>query len=392
MSYLVVQWINSGREMIFNLNQAKWSYLPPRYPGLPFSMQSKEALQIITWFFPAWVLGSTIRSGLFEPAFLVRILRVTVYSAGLLALFGVVQFISGTGSIYWITPLDCDFFASFGYSNHAASFFILTGALSAGFVLRECAVEWYLVRKLKLTVFVMILILALIGASFSLSRMGVLMAAGLLIFIIVYSTILLWPKFTPAIRVNYFAVLAAVIILLGMFVWNTGWDKIESQFAPKKTGLVKKGTAIEKIISKLGDRPVLALAAWRIWKDNKLYGVGGWGFRHFVGFYVSQGNWNSLKADGRANTHCDLLQFLAEFGMMGGCLLLFCTIVLFFGFIKVFRWRNPMTVMPLAGVSLVFIHSLIDLPFRCPAIMYTLVVIITAVPVIFLPDPQARED
>jgi hypothetical protein len=48
-----------------------------------------------------------------------------------------VQLASGTEAIYWVQPLKGHFFASFTYGNHAAPYFVLAGALTAGLLYNE---------------------------------------------------------------------------------------------------------------------------------------------------------------------------------------------------------------------------------------------------------------
>ena len=68
--------------------------------------------------------------------------------------------------------------------------------------------------------------------------------------------------------------------------------------------------------------------------------------------------------------HNDPLQFLAEFGVVGSLLLLAAVVALAW---PVFRQRlveRPARLFALLGLALVLVHSLVDLPFRCPAILF----------------------
>ncbi|NCU20748.1 hypothetical protein EOM89_08430, partial [Candidatus Falkowbacteria bacterium] len=88
--------------------------------------------EMLRWFFPAWVLLVVVRSGLLGHRAGQLIVRGLVFNAGLLALFGLVQFADGTKSIFWIQPIEDHFFASFGYANHAGAFFVLMLSVALG--------------------------------------------------------------------------------------------------------------------------------------------------------------------------------------------------------------------------------------------------------------------
>ena len=75
-----------------------------------------------------------------------------------------------------------------------------------------------------------------------------------------------------------------------------------------------------------------------------------------------------------------MLQFLAEFGAVGSALLLGALGLML---IEVFRACERLAALgkvSLAGLALVGVFSAIDLPFRCPAILYTWLAILAALP------------
>ena len=117
----------------------------------------------------------------------------------------------------------------------------------------------------------------------------------------------------------------------------------------------------------LGDRPVLVSAALAIWREHPAYGTGGWGFRHLLPLHVPKDRLKWAAGNGRANVHCDPVQFLSEFGIVGALLLLVAAGVLLRA-----AWLSPggPALLPAAlALLLVAAHSLIDLPFRHPAVL-----------------------
>ena len=127
-----VQWWNAGRVVIFDYDSVNWVYSAPRILWLPSAVSPIEAREMLYWFFPALTLVLCVRHGLWSRASIRLVFGIMVVNAAVLGVFGIIQFLSGTSSIYWRFPLNGHFFASFGYSNHAAAYFTLLLSLSLG--------------------------------------------------------------------------------------------------------------------------------------------------------------------------------------------------------------------------------------------------------------------
>jgi len=131
----------------------------------------------------------------------------------------------------------------------------------------------------------------------------------------------------------------------------------------------------------LSVRPELWKAGWDVFRANPVFGVGGWGFRYMAAFHMTPERQEDLRSiRGWANVHSDPVQFLAEFGVAGGCLL-----ALALGSLLLPLWRRNLAhgavfTMTCAGLSLVVVFSLMDIPFRCPAILWTWVAVLAALP------------
>ena len=438
--YLSVQWWNSGRVLFFDVGLDQWRYSQPRHPGWPSAFSRPEAAQMLSWFFPAWVFGLLLRSPLLGTRTVLRMLRSLVYGAGLLALLGIIQFVTGTKARYWVRPATDQFFASFGYTNHAAAFFVLMGAVAAGLlyreVFRERPVEHNTAtssggsdstsgqakgRSLKAssrssptarqlivrtTALAASLLFCLIGANLSLSRAGIILAWSMALFIAGYGLVRGWQRLHRVARVNLVAATFAILCVLYFAVSGFGEKAIVQEFKVRRPIHHVLFPVLDNINLALSDRPLLDRVAWEIWCDNPVFGVGGWGFRYLLSQHLPEAEWKShVEGFGNANVHCDPLQFLAEFGVVGTGLMMAALLALLLpvlrkGIRKEARsisaqdpewevkgrgqiaadWSNPVLVMCSIGLMLVCVFSLIDLPFRCPAILCTWVVILAALP------------
>jgi hypothetical protein len=276
--------------------------------------------------------------------------------------------------------MEDGFFASFGYTNHAAAYFVLTGALAAGFLFREVFHRERRPKAIRAGLLAAVLLLCLTGANLSLSRAGVILASALALFIATYALIQGWRRLGKASRVNLGAGTLAILFIFYFAVAGFGSKAIQDEFRVKRPVHHVLFPVLDEVNLGLGDRPLLANVSLRIWQDNKMLGVGGWGFRYLLPHYVPSQKWGWVTFPGRANVHCDPLQFLAEFGIVGCGLLLAAMLTLLVPLFRNTQRRHPLWVMGVIGLSFVGVFSLIDLPFRCPAILCTWVVMLAALP------------
>jgi hypothetical protein len=416
LGYLAIQSWNAGRVLFFDVGLREWRYSAPPHPGWPSAFSRADAAEMLTWFFPAWVLGLVVRSPGIGSRPLLKLLRALVYGAGLLSLMGIIQFVTHAKARYWVRPTH-EFFASFGYTNHAAAYFVLMGAVAAGLLFREIfrsdafkvdrdlrarsvhtgfLLELDAARRsasthepvapvaktrMRVGALAVSLVLCLVGANLSLSRAGVILAWALAGFVAVYGLIRGWNRLSAVRRLNLAVATVAVLFVFYFAVAGFGKKEILHEFDVKKPIHHRLFTALDNVNLAMGGRLELDQAGWRIWQDHKLLGIGGWGFRYLLALYFPPEEWKVIAQNpGKANVHCDILQFLAEFGVVGFGLMLVAVWTLIGAIFQRACRRDPLWIMGVIGLSLVFIFSLIDLPFRCPAILCTWVVVLAALP------------
>ncbi len=379
--FLSIQWWNSGRFPYFHPFDQRWVFTPPSHPAWPSSVDRADAAEMLRWFFPAWVLMLAFRHARHPARLAKSVVWFLVVNAGLLATFGIVQAMSGTHKIFWITPLPEHFFASFGYDNHAASFFALSFALSAGLLLQSLSRAGKIRQnqnlkedfeqppspvgcgeprkhaKLAKVLAAVSAVLCLAALVLSLSRTGMVFAVGLSGLTLFVAARLFWGRTSVAQRV---AVVAATFMgaLTLFFVVSTIGGAALSREAHKMT-------------TNLDAREFLIGSAAKMWAADPWFGVGGWGFRHFVSAYAAAEPGRKLSL-GYANTHNDTMQFLCEFGIIGFGLMLAAVLAYAWPLLlKAHQRLTPGLMLAGAGLLAVMLHSQIDLPFRSPGILYT---------------------
>ena len=368
---ILTQWFNAGRALRFDYVANRWLYLPPRIPWLPSAILADEAREMWLWFFPALSVLLLVHNGLQSRSAVARLFRLLILNGVVLAVFGFVQYVSGTDRIYWITPVKGHFFAGFGYSNHAASYFLLCLAMTLGLAGRDL-VEAFPRRPRGGRLFLLLAAAGILVATAHLtfSRAAVVMTWSLLAVAVVWLAATGWSLVPPAGKVTTIAAAAAMAAVgLALVTWrgDARLEALEKKFADTRPAYEYRirGWQYE--------------TAFRMWREHPWFGVGGWGYRHLVGFYMDPERYADVRGQGRANVHNDLLQFLAEFGAVGTGLLLMAT-----GFcLKPVRWRrllwSPLSFFTLFGTAGVAAHGLLDLPFRSPAVLFLWCAMLAAV-------------
>jgi O-antigen ligase len=384
LALLMVQWINTGRQLVFDADQNKWLYTPPRVPWLPSSVTEPDAREMLVWFFPAWSLALALRSGLLGRRSLRLLYGFMVCNAALLALFGLIQRASGTRSIYWLQPLDCYFFASFGYPNHAGAFFTLMFCLAAGLLAQRLLLDRFRGHWRWLILWSACSLFCLLGATLSLSRAAILLSWSMAAFVAVYIVKKTWRVLRPVQRLRLIAVIAAMALLACFLIAASGKESIAKEMAT-----LHPGSQSANLMG--GEWALLRSAAFKMWQDHPGFGVGGWGFSYLLGWYIPSDRWSKIRV-GAANVHNDALQFLAEFGSVGAGLIAAAVGMLLLPVLKTRLWEKPLPLIALLGLCATVLHSMIDLPFRSPAILYSWLAILAALPIIVgNPDRNHRE-
>ena len=151
--------------------------------------------------------------------------------------------------------------------------------------------------------------------------------------------------------------------------------------------------------------------ATEVWKDNLLFGCGGWGYKHFSIPKMTEKELRELQSVGGTNVHNDHLQFLAEHGLVGfGCLVAM-VVLLISPAVRV--WRALLTtvrftppkeqppkpvsifVLPApafciyAAAVATVVHAFGDCPLRSPAVLSLFFISLAAVDG-FLPKIQEK--
>ncbi|MBO5940383.1 MAG: O-antigen ligase family protein [Kiritimatiellae bacterium] len=382
----------------------------PPIPYSPFCVNIREHLGVVIWFVPSLTAMLAVRHALLHKGRR-ALVHFLVWNGALLAALGFLQQATGAVSPFWLETEDpVHFFSSFGYPNMAGAFFVAVFAVSAGLWqdnvrryfrhIREKKVseiestpsERYCPMWVKTHYMLIPVGLTFFASLATLSRAAIMLAFVILGFWFVYLCLSLFTRHKSVKQVKLYLWMIAGIVLTVIMV---------SVFAPKEFADEINTLSASSVADRVtGKAQYHTRVATEIFKDYPLFGVGGWGYKHFCLEYMTDAERKQLQVVGGINVHNDHLQILCEHGLVGGILLLSVVIMLFFPFLK--HWGYTLKVanftkgkdlprptalfcVPAVVVGVLIaaaaniVHAFGDCVFRSPAVLSQFLILLAAV-------------
>ena len=387
----------------------------PPIPFSPFCVNTREHLGVVVWFVPSLTAMLAVRHALTRHGRRILV-HALVWNGALLASLGFIQQATEAKAPFWLDiPNPVQYFSSFGYPNMAGAFFVALFAVSAGLwqdnVRRDVSMKLekkknkrdaeeevettpgklYCPQWIKTHYLLIPTALCFFAALATLSRAAILLSFSILGFWFIYLCLSLFTS-----RKN----LTRVKLHLGMLVGIVLTVVLVAIFAPdnfvKEISTVSPTAVADRVT---GKAQYHSRVASDIFRDHMLFGVGGWGYKHFCLEYMTDEDRRQIQIVGGVNVHNDYLQFLCEHGAVGAGLLL---LIVLFLVAPIFRdWGHRVRVahfvkgaeLPhptalfcvpavVVGVLLAaianIIHAFGDCVFRSPAVLSQFLMLLVA--------------
>lgn len=372
LGYVLVQALNPAFEFQ-TAGRAVWLSPLEHLGWLPAGMRTPfdraSPWRQLLIFASAWMPVCAVWIGFTRRRTFQHLFAILAANGFLLAGLGMVQRLEGNGKVLWfIEPPASYFVATFFYKNHAAAYFNVVLALTAGVGF------WHHVRATRRQdksspagMYAVFGSALAVMTLFSFSRTGGLLLFAFLLFLA--GVFVLHQVRMPAAS-RSLTLTAIMLLLLGGFV-------------ALGASAMRVGTLVERfqelraqLASGAPDsRALVRQATWQMFRDRPLTGWGAGSYRFYFPVYQKAYPVLLVGQNGRTgaweHAHNDYLEFLAELGILGCSLLLALAL---HGARELWRarfWRNPVALLGTAGLGLTLVHSWVDFHFQSPAILVT---------------------
>ena len=393
----------------------------PKLPLLPFCVDRLDHLNVCWWFLLALSAALVVRHSLARRGKRFVVAAV-VWNAMAVAVFGFLQTALGAPGPFWRTDVGTyygtvsTFFATFGYPNMAGSYFVLAFGLSVAMwrdrrerlasAERERDISSTAPRRPRMfwkrNLYLIPAVVNFYAALCTLSRAAILLAvvSAAIYCYHAFATFLAPKHRADRVRIGVIVV-AAFAALVSVTV----------HYLP--ANMQKEVDSIDtvKVLDRVSGRGNSSTdIAWKLWTRHKLFGCGGWGYRHFCRALMEPKEAKMAHMHpGAMNVHNDYLQFLAEHGIVGFALMVAVVVLLL---VPVARtWRklavaarflkgkaalpHPRQVFALPGSAFAvlvaclcpLLHAFGDCPLRSLAVLLDFFIALAALPG-FLPREE----
>ena len=376
--YILIQLLNPSYEQKWQTGLRVWTLVPVAHlPWLPTSIQSTFSETSPSHFLIYSLAGIGMAQCIFlikRPSTHRRLLQLISVNGFCIAIIALIQITLKSDNILGIFDAKGKgltlFFGTFLYKNHAAAFFNLAIASCFACFLRARRhnVENTSPQRIFFLLFAGVIFVAIMLSN---SRFGFLCALGVIaLFIpIIYKVATrssiqkLWIITTGIVC---FMILTSVSFFLLKNTRASHLTTLTSQIT-EDFSFQQRMLAYEAELSMLRSKPIFG------------WGAGNFrhGFRKFQDLEAEKEAGRNLFMEQRSlnyfwqHAHNDYLEFLIELGIVGTLILFSIPGYFFWIIFRSRRWKDPVTLMLLAGLGSTLVHALIDFQFRNPAVLTT---------------------
>jgi len=300
----------------------------PVIPFIPYCVNRLQHLNVFLWFVPALTAMLAVKHSLLKRGKRM-VLELIVWNGLALSLIGAVQQVTGAKFPLWqdFGGPSAYFFSTFGYPNMGGDYFTTLFGLSVGLWrwkvetarIEAKSGEGDSVERAKSQSFwrrhfmLVPAVVFFFSALTTLSRAAIILVSLLAIVFFFHSFVSFFVRMPKAQRVKASAASMLCLVAIALCAVLFMPDDIQREVGTLDT--------LEVLDRVTGRGQYHARVATEVWKDNILFGCGGWGYKHFCIPKMTDAELRHIQKVGGINVHNDYLQFLAEHGLVGfGCL------------------------------------------------------------------------
>ncbi len=385
----------------------------PPVPFLPFCVNRLHHLNVFLWFVTALPCALVVRHAISHRGKRL-LLELVVWNGFALAILGFVQTVCDAPGPLWqpfenvaVADKASTFFSTFGYPNMAGDYFTTLFGIAVALWRRSDDEVYHLYatdrtayEKSKRALvakryYHLIPATAFFFAAVNtLSRAAIILVVTLTALYFAHAFLSFARRMTRPERVKKGTVALAITGFVVFCAVSSIPEKMQTEIDTLDTKAV--------LTRVTGKGQYHARVATAIWRENMLFGCGGWGYKHFCIPQMTDDERKQIQAVGGVNVHNDYLQFLCEHGLVGFSLMVAAVLLLLKPVFSAWRELYQATrfarasqlpakpvllfVLPapvfclLMTVVATFIHGFGDCPLRSAAVLVLFFVVLAAMP------------
>ncbi len=400
-AYFAVQGLNTWgsvteRDLFWRIFKEPYITWLPTGLQAPFLSDERDpggmnAWRVLLTFAGPWMFFCALYVGLVHRRAYIALAWVSIISACLLAGYGYTHQLTEGTILGYPIPDNTRTFGPFINRTHACTYFYFNAALALALTF------WHFRRKKDsnrlggphlISLFIALLLFVGVFSTFSVG--GILISLTLLLFVAPITYFLGLPlKEGKSLGVNFINIIIFVIMLGGL-AYTYKYDQLEFTIKQKL-----KQTSNSSVDERIALRSATAQMIRVGGVDGKVwYGWGAGSYRWVSPYFQAQQpslQDKNQKLSSRAiYAHCDWLQIIAEWGIVGALPLFIAIGWFFLKSRRVYRRGRP-EVMPIFCVCLLFLtHMFLDLLCWFTPILF--IAAFTAAMTLCLVDPVNKED
>lgn len=374
--YVLLQYMNPAAAVIED-ERGWWveSVQVPLTTWLPTSVQSQyepmNALRAFVLHLSAFLLACGLWVGLARRRVVQWVLWMLVLSGASMALVAILQKLSGADQVLWlVTSSNKDFWGSFFYRNQGGAYlnliFVATGFLYFHFA-RRAHQEGRASGPHLFLLCLALLLMTSVGMALSRGAIfsGVLLLVAWLSLAVLQQIVFVWQD-GGSIRGGLFAA-GGVLLLAGLCLFQVDTQAIQKRFGTLEATVGSTG-ALQRVL--------MTEATLKMGNDRPLYGWGAGSFRYIFPmyqrdypelFYRRHAKWGYFGRKVWRYAHNDMVQFFAEYGILGYSLQA-GFVFSFFGYLLWYTSEDRIAVIFLIfGYLCAAGHATADFIFSSPA-------------------------
>ncbi|GHC04848.1 O-antigen ligase family protein [Cerasicoccus arenae] len=367
--YVTIQALNPSWEQIY-ISETQ-SYVTERKPEyfiqwLPTSMNTNfytmNAWRMVVFWSGAWLFVAAMWMGLKNRSAWLALGWIALVTGAILSLASIAHHLSSDPNLFWLSKYKRSIgaFGPFVYRNQGAVYLYLTMGLGLAMFLHflrrghmRSGLPW---------VALALSFACLLGVALNPSRGGWLGAGGILaLFLVLLPFSIRWTQGISLPVLISSAVIVLALLGVGFWVARTmDFSEIE-----KKWATFSEGDDVS-----FNARFILSRLTWEMFEEKPWTGWGAGSFQYQFPYYglsypelyfAGKPGWKSYGkvTNNYKQSHNDLFQFLAEYGIFGCSLLVLCgAYCLFF---PAMTGSVLINLLMVVGVSFVFlVHNMGD--------------------------------